>query len=147
MAKKANKSEKNSTGNPAGDMLTANLLAMLNGWQACGYDLIARLRESGVGEYNSGTIYRALRQMEKSGLVSSMWDTSEDGPAKRLYSVTKGGSLFLQNWLALLETHQRAIEMWMDFGKAAAGMTTPRTETTEEDLDEDDSDYKGTNDE
>ena len=102
-AKKSPKSEKQSTANPAGDMLTANLLAMLNGWQACGYDLIARLKESGLGEYNSGTIYRALRQMEKSGLVSSMWDTSEDGPAKRLYSVTQGGSLFLKNWLVIGE--------------------------------------------
>ncbi len=145
--KKTQKKDKKAASAPAGDMLTANLLAMLNGWHACGYDLINRLSEAGLGEYNSGTIYRALRQMEKSGLVSSMWDTSEDGPAKRLYSVTQGGSLFLKNWLGLLETHQRALEMWMDFGKAAAGMSTARTETTEEDLDEDDSDDEGTDDE
>ncbi len=107
--------------NPAGDMLTANLLALLNGWQACGYDLIKRLSEAGMGQYNSGTIYRALRQMEKLGLVSSMWDTSAEGPAKRLYSVTQVGLLFLENWLVIVQSHRRAIEMWMNFGRAAAG--------------------------
>lgn len=132
MPKKTNRSanEKNKP-NPAGDMLTANLLALLNGWQACGYDLINRLNEAGMGNYNSGTIYRALRQMEKLGLVSSMWDTSEEGPAKRLYSVTQGGALFLKNWLGVLEAHQRAIEMWMDFGRTATGTSTKNTSKAE----------------
>ena len=94
-------------------MLTANLLALLKGWQACGYELMNHLSEAGLGDYNSGTIYRNLRQMEKLGLVSSMWDTSEDGPARRMYNLTAAGSLFLNNWIALLETHRHALENFM----------------------------------
>jgi len=99
---------------PPGDMLTANLLALLNGWQACGYDLMSRMRDAGMGDYNSGTIYRNLRQMEKLGLISSMWDTSAEGPARRMYNLTTAGSLFLNNWVSLLDTHRRSLEAFMN---------------------------------
>lgn len=112
---------KQSKNTPPGDMLTANLLALLKGWQACGYELMNRLSEAGLGDYNSGTIYRNLRQMEKLGLVSSMWDTSEDGPARRMYNLTAAGSLFLNNWIALLETHRHALETFMDLAGGGTG--------------------------
>ena len=110
---------KQSKNTPPGDMLTANLLALLKGWQACGYELMNRLSEAGLGDYNSGTIYRNLRQMEKLGLVSSMWDTSEDGPARRMYNLTAAGSLFLNNWIAMLETHRTALQTFMDLAGGA----------------------------
>lgn len=99
---------------PPGEMLNAHLLALLKGWRACGYDLMNRLSEAGLGSYNSGTVYRSLRQMERMGLISSMWDTSTEGPAKRMYSLTTAGSLFLNNWIALLETHRSALESFMN---------------------------------
>lgn len=97
-----------------GEMLTAHLLALLRGWSGYGYELAQRLDEAGLGTYNSGTIYRTLRQMEKLGLVSSMWDTSEDGPARRIYSMTAAGTMFLKNWIELLEAHQRTLERFME---------------------------------
>ena len=118
---------------PPGDMLTANLLALLKGWQACGYELMNRLSEAGLGDYNSGTVYRNLRQMEKLGLVSSMWDTSEDGPARRMYSLTAAGSLFLNNWIALLETHRHALESFMNL---AGGGAAPRERGDEDESSE-----------
>lgn len=94
----------------SGDMLTAHLLALLQGWSAYGYDLAQRLEEAGLGDYNKGSIYRALRQMERLGLVSSMWDTSADGPARRMYSMTKAGASFLNNWCTILEAHRKGLE-------------------------------------
>ncbi len=91
-------------------MLTANLLAMLNGWTAYGYDLVQRLKDAGFGEYNKGTVYRTLRHMEAMGLVSSAWDTSESGPARRMYSLTKAGALFLENWIEILDAHRKMLE-------------------------------------
>jgi len=105
----------------ASDMLTANLLAMLKGWTAYGYDLAQRLEEAGLGETNKGTIYRTLRQMESMGLVSSIWDTSIGGPARRMYSLTSAGSLFLQNWLAILDTHKAMVEHLLAGREAPAG--------------------------
>ncbi len=105
----------------ASDMLTANLLAMLKGWTAYGYDLAQRLEDAGLGEYNKGTIYRTLRQMEAMGLVSSMWDTSLGGPARRMYSLTTAGNLFLNNWLALLDTHKAMVESLIEHSGAGTG--------------------------
>jgi poly-beta-hydroxybutyrate-responsive repressor len=95
---------------PTGDMLTAHLLALLKGWSAYGYELTQRLEESGFGDFNKGSVYRALRQMEKSGLVASMWDTSEKGPARRMYRLTQLGTAFLGNWLAVLDAHRQVLD-------------------------------------
>jgi poly-beta-hydroxybutyrate-responsive repressor len=101
---------------PTGEMLMAHLLAMLKGWSAYGYELSQRLDAAGFGAYNKGTVYRALRHMEALGLVSSMWDTTTAGPARRMYSLTQAGSLFLSNWLALVDLHRSAVEQFLRLG-------------------------------
>lgn len=123
MAKKSTKPGAHA----ASDMLTANLLAMLKGWTAYGYDLAQRLEEAGLGEYNKGTIYRTLRQMEAMGLVSSMWDTSLGGPARRMYSLTTAGNLFLKNWLALLDTHKAMVESLLESSGSRSGADSADT--------------------
>jgi PadR family transcriptional regulator, regulatory protein PadR len=45
-----------------------------------GYVLMERLWEFGFEEINPGTLYKALRQMEKEGLCESEWETSNGGP-------------------------------------------------------------------
>lgn len=100
-------------GHPTGDMLNAQLLAMLKDWSAYGYELAQKLEQAGFGNYNKGTVYRALRQMEGLGLVSSIWDTSSTGPARRMYSMTQAGRLFLTNWLALLNLHRATLERFL----------------------------------
>ena len=69
--------------------------------------------QAGFGNYNKGTVYRALRQMEGLGLVSSMWDTSSTGPARRMYSLTQAGQLFLHNWVTLLDLHRATLERFL----------------------------------
>ncbi|MCC7120098.1 MAG: helix-turn-helix transcriptional regulator [Gammaproteobacteria bacterium] len=111
---------------PSGDMLTAHLLALLKGWSAYGYELAHRLEEAGFGEMNKGSIYRLLRQMERSGLVSSDWDTSADGPARRIYSLTDAGNLFLNNWLVFLDAHRQGLEQLAALAGGLAGVPPPR---------------------
>ena len=94
-------------------MLTAQLLAMLKEWSAYGYELAQKLEQVGFGNYNKGTVYRALRQMEGLGLVSSMWENNSAGPARRMYSLTHAGSLFPQNWLTLLNLHRATLERFL----------------------------------
>ena len=50
----------------------AHLLAMLKGWSAYGYELVQRLNETGMGEYNKNSIYHTLQQIKHSGLVYSI---------------------------------------------------------------------------
>ncbi len=89
-----------------GDLLTTSLLAMLRGWNGYGYQLAQRLKECGLPMFDQGTVYRTLRKLEESGLVSSFWDTSASGPARRMYSLTQSGEIFLAGWLDALERYQ-----------------------------------------
>ncbi len=93
-----------------GEMLSTSLLAFLKNWNAYGYELAQRLAHAGMPEFDSGTVYRTLRQLEKSGLVSSFWDTSESGPARRMYSLTAAGDIFLSGWVEVLQNYQSMLQ-------------------------------------
>lgn len=108
-----------------GEMLMAHLLALLRDWSGYGYELAQRLEEAGFARYNSGSLYRTLRQMEGLGLISSFWDTSAAGPARRMYSLTKAGQLFLDNWISMLDFHRRALDIYLGSARRAAADAAP----------------------
>lgn len=99
-----------------GELLSTSLLAFLKNWNAYGYQLAQRLTEAGMPDFDSATVYRTLRQLEKTGMVSSFWDTSESGPARRMYSLTRAGELFLNGWMDVLQNYQTVLQ------KAIAGL-------------------------
>ena len=64
----------------------AALLLLLREHPAHGYDLLERLPSVlGDERIDVGNLYRVLRSLEEQGLVSSEWDESVPGPAKRTY--------------------------------------------------------------
>ena len=89
-----------------GELLTTSLLAFLKTCDAYGYELTQRLAKAGLPPFDSAAVYRTLRQLEASGLVSSLWDTSESGPARRVYSLTKAGEIFLSSWIGVMQAYQ-----------------------------------------
>ncbi len=93
-----------------GELLATSLLAFLRGWNAHGYQLAKRLGDAGLPPFDVGTIYRTLRQLERSGLVSSFWDMSASGPARRMYSLTQAGEAFLGAWTDILQSYQRLFQ-------------------------------------
>ena len=93
-----------------GDMLSATLLAFLKQYDAYGYELTAKMEEAGLPAFDSSALYRHLRQLEASGLVSSMWDTSASGPARRIYSLTAAGELFLRAWAGTMQAFQQVMD-------------------------------------
>ena len=112
-----------------GEMLATSLLAFLKGCNAYGYQLNQQLNESGLPESDSGTVYRSLRQLENSGFVSSFWDTSEQGPARRMYSLTAAGDMFLRTWLDALNRYQEVLAGALErFEEAAQPINDPTTE-------------------
>lgn len=125
---------------PTGDMLTAHLLGMLNGWSAYGYELAQRLDEAGLGSYNKGSIYRYLRQMEDSGLVSSSWDTSKDGPARRIYDLTDAGSMFLKNWITMADMHRNFLKTMIEMNPLIPSMSSSSRSSREDAEKKDDED-------
>lgn len=93
-----------------GDLLSSSLLAFLRRWNSYGYQLVQELKEAGLLGFDSTTVYRTLRQLEKAGLVSSIWDTSESGPARRRYSLTKTGETFLDLWTDMFGKYQKVLQ-------------------------------------
>ncbi len=83
------------------------ILSMLRQWNSYGYELMEKMSAFGLSTMNPGTFYRTLRQMEKDGVVSSNWDTSEDGPARRVYSITAAGEAYLKLWTESLDQYQK----------------------------------------
>jgi PadR family transcriptional regulator PadR len=113
-----------------GDLLTTTLLAFLRNWNAYGYQLAQQLAEAGLPAFDSGTVYRTLRQLERTGLVSSFWDTSESGPARRMYSLTKAGDLFLSSWIDVLGKYQAVLPKTIEgFDENGVGEDEPKRRT------------------
>ena len=97
-----------------GDLLSTTLLAFLRNSNAYGYQLSQQLSEAGLPTFDSGTVYRTLRQLEKSGYVSSFWDTSESGPARRMYALASAGDLFLSGWIDMLGRYQKVLRTTLE---------------------------------
>jgi poly-beta-hydroxybutyrate-responsive repressor len=90
--------------------LTPVALAMLREESSHGYELMERMAEFGFEQMNPGTLYRTLRKMEKAGLCETTWETSNGGPACRVYSVTDAGEGYLEDWAEGCKKYQRVLD-------------------------------------
>ena len=70
-------------------------------------------------------IYRILKQMENNGLITSAWDTSESGPAKRCYELTDEGRACLRRWIDSLACYKASIEELRVLASCALGIEVP----------------------
>ncbi|HKF38306.1 MAG TPA: poly-beta-hydroxybutyrate-responsive repressor [Ktedonobacteraceae bacterium] len=105
-----NESQTGATEPWSKNWLVPILLLMLREWSSYGYELMERLATFGLAAMNPGTFYRTLRQMEKNGMVRSSWDTSETGPARRMYSITEAGENYLKYWADSLNQYQKMMD-------------------------------------
>ena len=91
------------------------LLLLLREGDAHGYDLLERLPElTGEQRVEMGNLYRLLRALEAEGLVSSEWDASSPGPAKRRYAITPAGALLLEHWVEALRRSQERMSEFLN---------------------------------
>jgi DNA-binding PadR family transcriptional regulator len=87
------------------------LLVLLHREVAHGYSLLDGLSEFGFrpGQQDPSLVYRALREMEAAGLVSSQWDDESLGPQRRVYSITRDGLEHLEEWVVDLRRTSQEI--------------------------------------
>jgi DNA-binding PadR family transcriptional regulator len=91
--------------------LEPTLLLLLHHGPAHGYTLLERLGEFGLGGLNPSVVYRALRDMEGRGWVTSFWDDEQtQGPPRRVYRLTALGNEALALWTQDLEETRRLID-------------------------------------
>ena len=74
-------------------------LAPMHGW---GISQRVQQISKGVLEVNQGSLYPALQRLEKAGLVTSDWDTTDNNRRARYYRLTASGrralGAELENW-------------------------------------------------
>jgi PadR family transcriptional regulator, regulatory protein PadR len=102
----------NPTVNPSKNFVLPFILLLLSKVSLHGYELSQRLEAFGFKTLDQGNLYRLLRQLEKDELVSSEWDTTGSGPAKRRYSITKAGVTYLKGYANQLETYQSILDQF-----------------------------------
>jgi PadR family transcriptional regulator, regulatory protein PadR len=88
------------------------LLLMLTRGDAHGYRLLDDLAEFGFNpdRFDPSLVYRALREMEEGGWVTSCWDTESQGPRRRVYQITQEGKNYLQVWVVDLRRTRQEID-------------------------------------
>jgi PadR family transcriptional regulator PadR len=92
------------------------VLLLLRDGPRHGYDLLERIPDlaGGEGTVDLGNLYRLLRALEREGLVTSEWDSSLPGPAKRTYELTASGRDLLDGWAEALRDAGALVEGFLD---------------------------------
>ena len=70
------------------------LLTLLKHEPMYGYQIVKAVKEASnsVIMLKEGSLYPALHRLERNGLVTSYWQTREDGTNRRYYQLTETGS-------------------------------------------------------
>ena len=97
--------------------LDGMLLAALEDGPGHGYAIMEALRAGSGGQFDlpTGTIYPALRRLERAGLVRTKW-SEEGGRRRRLYELTPAGRRTLD-----AERHA-----WAEFSAAVTALLGPQ---------------------
>ncbi len=92
------------------------LLVMLHRGKGHGYTLLNGLEEFGINPESKdpSLIYRALRELEEQGMVTSEWDPDSSlGPQRRVYQITSEGEDYLASWVNDLQRTRQEINALM----------------------------------
>jgi len=100
------------TGKTLGRLVQPAIVALLAEEPLHGYLLVQRL--AGMAMFrcqkpDPAGVYRALKAMEKEGIVVSSWDLADHGPAKRCFELTRAGRACLARWTETLEDYAASI--------------------------------------
>lgn len=80
------------------------LLSLLLKKDCYGYEMIKELRELSGGSYNmnEGTMYPALKRLEKNECIIAYWTEEENEKRRKYYTITENGRKVLsskkRNW-------------------------------------------------
>lgn len=97
--------------------LDGMLLAALEDGPRHGYAIMEALRAGSGGRFDlpTGTIYPALRRLERAGLVRTTW-SGDGGRRRRVYQLTPAGR-------GMLDAERHA---WAEFSTAVTALLGPQ---------------------
>ncbi|UFU05158.1 PadR family transcriptional regulator [Ruania halotolerans] len=77
-------------------VLDVAVLAVISREDGYGYDVLRRLRASGLTEVGDASVYGTLRRLYASGALTSYVVPSEEGPHRKYYGITAQGRASLE---------------------------------------------------
>ena len=86
------------------------VLALLQGEERYGFDLVKELGEIDGMVTTEGTIYPLLARLRREGLVETSWRESESGPPRRYYRSTTSGRQALEDFTADWERFRTSVD-------------------------------------
>jgi PadR family transcriptional regulator, regulatory protein PadR len=94
-----------------------------------GYELTRRIAGLGFGATRPEKKYRALRQMEREGMVVSEYDGTDPRLGRRKYSIAESGEVYLEHWAGSLGRFREEVDLFhrLYAGELAPGAGGPRT--------------------
>ncbi len=102
-------------------VLDAAVLATVQRQDGYGYDVVRRLRGSGLAEVGDASVYGTLRRLYRGGALTSYVVPSDEGPHRRYYGITDRGR----------EQLDAARTAWTEFSAALTELLdADRTEVT-----------------
>jgi PadR family transcriptional regulator, regulatory protein PadR len=88
-------------------VLDAAVLAVVQRQDGYGYDVVRRLRATGLADVGDASVYGTLRRLYRGGALTSYVVPSDEGPHRRYYGITDGGRARLTE----------ARETWNEFAR------------------------------
>ncbi len=72
-------------------VLDLAVLAVLDGGDAYGYDIVRTLRDSGLEDVGDASVYGTLRRLYRAGRLTSYVKPSDEGPHRKYYGLNQLG--------------------------------------------------------
>ncbi|WP_234121935.1 PadR family transcriptional regulator [Clostridium hydrogenum] len=63
---------------------------------------------------DTGAIYRTLQKLEEDKAVTFSWDTTNSGPARKVYTITDIGLIQLDNWKQDIEDRITILQCFLN---------------------------------
>lgn len=89
--------------------LDAAVLAVIADQDGYGYDVLRRLRASGLADVGDASVYGTLRRLYNGGALTSYVLPSDEGPHRRYYGITPIGRSQLAEARATWDSFARAL--------------------------------------
>jgi PadR family transcriptional regulator PadR len=86
-------------------VLDLAVLAVVRREDAYGYDIVRRLRESGLDDVGDASVYGTLRRLFQAGALNSYMVASDEGPHRRYYGLNRAGET----------RYQASVKTWREF--------------------------------
>ncbi len=100
-------------------VLDLAVMAVLDGHDSYGYEVVRRLRESGLADVGGASVYGTLRRLYQAGSLNSYVVPSEEGPHRKYYGLNERGR----------EALERSARTWSTFTEALGHLLNGRSAT------------------